>query len=75
MLYQPLALLEFWHKPQQVRLVDASRHKRLLIAIATLAVEISYIVIVNFSALPAVVAAQAVISSVLSGEWCITTFS
>ncbi|MEH1905146.1 MAG: hypothetical protein V7L04_28155 [Nostoc sp.] len=42
-------------------LVDASRHKRSMIAIATLAVAISYMVIVNFSALPAVVAAQAFI--------------
>lgn len=50
-------------------LVDASRHKRLMIATATLAVAISYMVIVNFSALPAVVAAQAVIgiSAVIVG--------
>ncbi|MHC5822520.1 MAG: MFS transporter [Nostoc sp.] len=50
-------------------LIDASRHKRLMIATATLAVAISYIVIVNFSALPAVVAAQALIgiSAVIVG--------
>jgi MFS family permease len=50
-------------------LVDASRHKRVLIAIASLAVGISYLVIVNFTTFVAVISAQAVIgiSAVIIG--------
>lgn len=41
--------------------VDKTRNKRLLIAIPSLLIAISYLVIVNFSVLPAVIAAQAAI--------------
>lgn len=44
-------------------LVDTSHKKRLLIASATVAVAISYIVIVKFTVFPIVVAAQAVIGT------------
>ncbi|BAZ10205.1 major facilitator superfamily protein [Calothrix sp. NIES-4071] len=50
-------------------IVDASRDKRLLVAISTFAVGVSYLVIINFKSLFAVVASQAVIgiSSVIVG--------
>ena len=40
-------------------LVDASKHKRLLIALATLTIAIGYLVIVHVAAFPAVLIAQA----------------
>lgn len=44
-------------------IVDASKHKRAIIAISTIAVALSYLVIVNFTTLPVVVLAQAVIGT------------
>ena len=44
-------------------IVDASKHKRSIIAISTIAVAISYLVIVHFTLLPTVILAQAVIGT------------
>ncbi len=40
-------------------MVDASKHKRLMVAIASLTIAISYLIILHVQAFPAVIAAQA----------------